>query len=74
MRTVQEVGESAGKLWKTMKDNGAQTIVELETETGLSRESVCGGLGWLARENKLIITKEGRFTKYDLTTHEKGHK
>lgn len=70
MQSINEIGESAGKVWRTLRQSGAQTIVELETTAKLSRESVCGAIGWLAKENKIEINKTGRFIKYALTPAE----
>ncbi|MFA5772237.1 MAG: winged helix-turn-helix domain-containing protein [Thermoplasmata archaeon] len=70
MKSVNEIGENAGKVWRTLRQNGAQTIVDLEASTKLSRESVCGAIGWLAKENKIAINQAGRFIKYALTPTE----
>jgi predicted transcriptional regulator len=70
MQSINEIGENAGKVWRAIRQNGGQTVVELETSTKLSRESVCGAIGWLARENKIEINKTGRFIKYNLSPTE----
>ena len=53
-------GTTAGTVWKSLIKNGSSTINDIVKNTGLRRELVYGALGWLGRENKLIVERHGR--------------
>lgn len=72
MNSVNDAGNYAGTLWRAIREYGAQTSNELETNTGLSNEEIYTGIGWLARENKIVVGKQGNNLKYDLTNSEKS--
>lgn len=59
-------GECAGKIWRCLNDSGEMSVYEIMKNTGLKRDEVLGGLGWLGRENKIIIIKEKKGLKYSL--------
>jgi len=55
------IGQSAGKIWQFLNDNGATSVSKISTETGLNKNDVQRALGWLAREDKISIElKNGR--------------
>lgn len=55
------IGQSAGKIWQFLNDNGATSVSKISTETVLNKNDVQRALGWLAREEKIIIElKNGR--------------
>jgi len=51
-------GNSAGKIWKILSEKGTLHKDQLKEETRLKNEDFHGGIGWLARENK--IAKEDK--------------
>jgi hypothetical protein len=53
-------GKNAGIVWEALNKNGPSAIDNLVKLTGLSRELVYGALGWLGRENKIVLEKRGR--------------
>jgi hypothetical protein len=53
-------GINAGIVWEALNENGPSAIDNLVKMTGLSRELVFGALGWLGRENKILLEKRGR--------------
>ena len=53
-----EVGETAGKVWQALNDNGPLTLAQLKKKVNGSEELVSLALGWLAREDKIDITQE----------------
>ncbi len=59
---VQQIGETAGAIWRTLHENGPQSLAKIVERVGGNRDLVMQGLGWLAREGKLDIaeTKRGR--------------
>jgi len=56
---VSQIGETAGAIWKTLANNGPQTISRLVKEIDAPRDVVMQALGWLAREDKIEI-EDGR--------------
>jgi hypothetical protein len=59
---VQQIGETAGAIWRTLADHGPQSLAKIVERVGGNRDLVMQGIGWLAREGKLEIaeTKRGR--------------
>ncbi len=63
----QAIGETAGKIYRTLEQTGAQTAAVLqkeikETNTALFHQA----LGWLSREGKLLFEKSGRTLRVSL--------
>jgi hypothetical protein len=63
-------GIKAGIVWKALNQNGASNIFNLVKATSLSREEVYGALGWLGRENKLVMERKGRAMVFSLQEEE----
>lgn len=57
---VDTIGEAAGKIWHYLDVNGESSVNKITTETGLSKNDVQRGIGWLAKEGKLVIELKGR--------------
>lgn len=60
------IGNIAGKIWKTLNKNGAMSVNALIKETKIKNNEIMFGLGWLMREDKLTVTKSANVTKYGL--------
>ena len=54
------IGNIAGKIWEYLNENGATSVSKVTKETELSKNEVQRAIGWLAKEDKLIFTMEGR--------------
>jgi predicted transcriptional regulator len=54
------IGSAAGSVWTFLESNGASSATKIAKETGLDAKSVQRALGWLAKEDKLIIETKGR--------------
>jgi transcription initiation factor IIE alpha subunit len=67
MKPEEIFGVNAGKVWHALKQKGALTASAIAKETGLKINEVFGALGWLGRENKIIIIKDKKGTLYKLT-------
>lgn len=53
---VQKVGETAGKIWTALNENGQMTTKELKKTTKAKTEKdVLLALGWLLREDNVVI-------------------
>jgi predicted ArsR family transcriptional regulator len=55
-----QVGETAGKIWHLLSEEGPHTISQLKKKLNGSGELVSFALGWLAREDKVDITQQKR--------------
>ena len=63
-------GINAGIVWKALNQNGSSNIPNLVKTTSLSREEIFGALGWLGREDKLMIEQKGRVMVFSLRKEE----
>ena len=52
-----QIGEAAGKIWKTLHANGPMLKAQLAKQTGLPSDLLHLGIGWLAREGKIVFDK-----------------
>jgi hypothetical protein len=53
-----QVGEAAGKVWQLLNDSGPQTLAQIKKKVNGSGDLVGFALGWLAREEKVDISKD----------------
>ncbi len=60
MSEVNEIGLAAGKIWQYLEKNGACSVTKVTTETELGKNDVQRAIGWLAKEDKIIIEMKGR--------------
>jgi len=51
---VDRFGVSAGRIWSVLKERGCVGREELLGLSGLNDFDFCTGLGWLAREGKVV--------------------
>jgi hypothetical protein len=65
MKTVK-IGENAGKIWNTLNKSGEMTIAQVKKKATLNDVEANMALGWLAREDKIAISKRGNSTKISL--------
>jgi len=61
-----QVGETAGKIWNLLNEEGPHTFVQLKKKLNGSGELLSFALGWLAREDKVDITQEKKVVKVAL--------
>jgi hypothetical protein len=54
------IGEAAGEVWQYLEKNGSASVTKITTETGLSKNDVQRGIGWLMKEDKLVFEIIGR--------------
>ena len=66
MEISGQVGETAGKVWHLLDDEGPQTFPQLKKKLDGSGELLGFALGWLAREGKVDITQEKKSVKVAL--------
>lgn len=58
MRT--EIGEAAGKVWAYLDAHGQASVAKLKTGTKLPDDLLNQAIGWLAREEKIVVQRKGR--------------
>jgi hypothetical protein len=63
-----EIDNAAGMIWRHLHEHGETALGKLKQQTKLSDQLVSMGIGWLAREDKLSITNEGRTVRVALRT------
>jgi len=57
---VAHIGDTSGLVWNILTERGPLSMAKLVKAVGEPRDTVMQALGWLARENKIIIEEEGR--------------
>jgi hypothetical protein len=57
---VAQIGETAGKVWWALADEGPMSMARLVKAVGEPRDTVMQAIGWLAREDKVWMEEEGR--------------
>ena len=63
---LNEIGELSGFLWHLLDEKGPQSLAQLKKLTGKDEFTLTAAIGWLAREDKLEITKSARAVKISL--------
>ena len=60
MQELQEqIGFSAGQIYDYLNNNGETTFAKMKKELDLKGNFADLGIGWLAREDKVEISKKG---------------
>jgi hypothetical protein len=54
------IGDTAGIVWNYLDKNGPSSVNKVTTETGINRNDVQRAIGWLCKEDKLLIEMVGR--------------
>lgn len=52
-----EIGDLAGKVWAMLRSGEAKTAAQLTKAIGENEKMIYMAIGWLAREDKLDISK-----------------
>ncbi len=55
---TEEIGNYAGQVWQALNVADALGVKQLKKITKLKDKEVYAALGWLARENKLVIAPD----------------
>ena len=66
MPMSEEIGEIAGAIWHTLEAKGEMTLAGLKKELGVVSPLLDWAVGWLAREDKIILTTEKRTVRIRL--------
>ncbi|MFI3186488.1 MAG: winged helix-turn-helix domain-containing protein [Methylococcaceae bacterium] len=57
---INTISDAAGTVWHYLDKNGPSSVNKVTTESGLSRNDVQRAIGWLSKEDKLVIEMVGR--------------
>jgi Winged helix-turn-helix domain (DUF2582) len=60
MTAITEIGAAAGKIWTFLDKNGSSSVTKITTETGLGKNDVQRAIGWLTKEDKVVVELKGR--------------
>lgn len=65
--TLEQIGFSAGQIYNYLSENeGQSTFTKMKKDLDLKGNFAELGLGWLAREDKIEISKKGTSIKVKL--------
>ena len=56
----KDIGAVAGKVWDYLDKNGKKSVISIKTSLQISNTRLFLAAGWLAREDKIIISHEGK--------------
>ena len=56
----EEIGKTAGEIWGVLNTKGELSICELKKAVKGKEPTFDWAIGWLARENQIVITPEKR--------------
>jgi hypothetical protein len=65
-----EIDRAAGIIWRCLNKHEEMTLSKLKQGTSLADQPLLMGIGWLAREEKLSVTKAGKIVSLCLRTHQ----
>jgi hypothetical protein len=54
---IEKIGFSAGLIWQFLAERGESSPIKIKASLGLSNTLLYLALGWLAREDKVNITR-----------------
>lgn len=63
---IHSIGETAGKVWEFLDEHGEANLSQIKRYVRNDSNLILQAIGWLAREDKLLIEKKGRFVVYAL--------
>jgi len=63
---VAKIGETAGKIWRHLHAEGGRTLAQLAKQLDERPERITMAVGWLAREDKIVLSVRGNTTKVAL--------
>ncbi|UOA09167.1 winged helix-turn-helix domain-containing protein [Methylobacter sp. S3L5C] len=57
---LNSIGDAAGTVWKYLDQNKSASVTKITNETGINKNDVQRSIGWLLKEDKLVIEVVGR--------------
>ncbi len=65
-----EIGSVAGEIWSVLRAKGEMSVAALKKSLGAKDATADWAIGWLAREDKIILRKERNTVKIALRPEE----
>jgi len=65
---MEMIGEAAGQIWNYLHANGETTLSKMKKDLDLKANFAEMGLGWLAREGKVEMSRKGASTNVRLVS------
>ena len=62
----QEIGLMAGKIWQALESKGEMSVAALKKSLGTRDVTSDWAIGWLAREDKIVLRKDRNAVKIAL--------
>ena len=69
---INQIGEAAGKVWNFLDKHGEANLTQVKKGLKEDANLILQAIGWLAREDKLLIEKKGRLITYSLKGKEES--
>lgn len=66
---IHDIGKAAGDIWHLLKEEGVQPLSQIKSTLKIKDPMLYMAIGWLAREDQLSFTQEGRVTKLSIKEH-----
>ena len=63
---INEIGELSGTVWQKLNEKGPMTVTQLKNLLKTDDFILAAAIGWLAREDKLVLKKSGKSIKTSL--------
>jgi Winged helix-turn-helix domain (DUF2582) len=63
---LKQVGETAGRVWSVLQEKGPLSLNALKKQVKAPGDVVLMSIGWLAREEKLVLEQKGRVQMFRL--------
>ena len=63
---METIGTTAGQIWQYLNENGESTVAKMTKDLDLNANFAQMGIGWLAKEGKVDVSKKGTSTKVKL--------
>lgn len=60
------IGVVAGAVWELLRSDGDQSLAAIKKSVDAPSDLIVAAVGWLAREDKLEFTSNGRTTRVAL--------
>lgn len=56
----EDIGQMAGAIWHALNTRGELSVAQLKKEVGAKSPLFDWAIGWLAREDKIVMTQKKR--------------
>lgn len=63
---INTIGELSGKIYQTLETKDDLTVAKLKSQINADDFTLAAAIGWLAREDKIHITKAAKSVKLSL--------